>query len=53
LVDKVMERRLTEIMSILERLSRPEQERIASALTNLAVAAGETPEGSPSSGWAL
>ena len=53
LVDKVMEKRLTEIMSILERLSRPEQERIASALTNLAVAAGETPEGSPSSGWAL
>jgi len=53
LVDKVMERRLSDIMSILERLSRPERERIASVLTLLAVAAGETLESSSSSVWAL
>ncbi len=53
LVDKVMERRLTEIMSILERLPRPDRMRIASAMTQLAVVAGETSEGTSPSGWAL
>lgn len=53
MVGEVMERRLTEITSIVERLSRPDRLKIASAMVKLAAVAGETSERSSPSSWLL